>query len=193
MHDADASDGRRAWGPGTRAVRAGLEPATQGEPLLAGPVLAAPFHLQGAADAAPYAYGRDANPTWTRLETALAELEGGAETVTFASGMAAMSAVLLGRLQPGDVLVACGDGYPGVRAQGAEYLAPRGVDVRLVATDTDALVAAAGEATLVWLETPANPGLEVCDIAAVAAAAARGGSAAGGRQHAGHAARAAPS
>jgi cystathionine gamma-lyase len=158
------------WGPGTRAVRAGLDPAVPGEPLLAGPVLAAPYHLPGPADASPYGYGRDANPTWTRLEAALGELEG-AEAVAFASGMAAMSAVLLARLERGDVLVASRDGYPGVRQLAAEQLTPRGVDVRLVPTETEALLAAAPGATLVWVETPANPGLEVADIAAVAKAA----------------------
>jgi cystathionine gamma-lyase len=156
-------------------VRAGLGPAAQGEPLLAGPVLAAPYHLQGAADASPYGYGRDANPTWTRLEAALGELEGGAEAVAFASGMAAMSSVLLARLERGDVLVASGDGYPGVRQLAAEYLTPRGVEVRLVPTDTQAVLAAAPGAALVWVETPANPGLEVCDVPAVAAVARAAG------------------
>ena len=134
---------RQGAGWGTRAVHAGLDPAAQGEPLLAGPVLAAPFHLAGPADAAPYAYGRDANPTWARLEAALGDLEA-AETVAFASGMAAMSAVLLGRLAPGDVLVASGDGYPGVRQLADEYLTPGGVHVRIVPTATDAFAARRG-------------------------------------------------
>jgi cystathionine gamma-lyase len=157
-------------GPSTRAVHAGLPPAGQGEPLLPGPVLAAPYHLRGAADASPYGYGRDANPTWTLLERALGELDGG-ESVVFSSGMAAVSAVILPRLRSGDVLVACGDGYPGIRRLAAEHLEPRNVEVRLVPTDTDALVAAAAGADLVWVETPSNPRLDVCDVAAVAAAA----------------------
>src|SRR5919198_5611967 len=96
------------YGPSTRAVHAGLPPAAQGTPLLGGPVLAGPYHLQGPADATPYAYGRDANPTWTALERAIGELDGG-ETVAFASGMAAVSATLFTLLRPGDVLVAAGD------------------------------------------------------------------------------------
>jgi cystathionine gamma-lyase len=158
------------WGPSTRAVHAGLPPARQGEPLLGGPVLAAPFHLRGDADAAPYGYGRDANPSWTGLEQALGELDGG-EAVAFASGMAAVGAVLLTQLRPGDVLVASGDGYPGIRALAAERLAPLGVEARLVPTDTEALVDAAPGARLIWVETPANPRLAVCDVAAVADAA----------------------
>jgi len=55
--------GMSPLGPSTRAVHAGLPPAEQGEPLLPGPVLAAPYHLRGEKDAAPYGYGRDANPS----------------------------------------------------------------------------------------------------------------------------------
>jgi cystathionine gamma-lyase len=157
-------------GPGTRAVHAGLPPAAQGEPLLPGPVFAAPFHLRGEPADAPYGYGRDANPTWSHLERALGDLEG-SEWVAFASGMAALTAVLLPLLRPGDVLVACEDGYPGIRGLARERLAPLGVEVRFVPTDTDAVCAAAQGARLVWIETPSNPRLDVCDIAAVAEAA----------------------
>ena len=179
-----------ADGPSTRAVHAGLPPAAQGEPLLPGPVLAAPFHLRGPIDAAPYGYGRDHNPTWTHLERALGELDGG-ETVTFASGMAAVTAVVLPRLRPGDVLVAACDGYSAFREIAADHLEPRGIEVRLVPTDTEAIIAAAAghpgpgttadrrdrgpgaarPATLIWIETPSNPRLDDCDVAAVAAAA----------------------
>ena len=157
-------------GPSTRTIHAGVPAAAQGEPLLPGPVLAAPYHLRGPADATPYGYGRDANPSWTHLERALGELDGG-EAVVFASGMAALTAVLMTSLRSGDVLVACGDGYPGVRALTEERLRPLGIETRLVATDTEALSEAAAGAALVWLETPSNPRLDVCDIAAVAGAA----------------------
>jgi cystathionine gamma-lyase len=156
-------------GPSTRAVHAGLPSPAQGEPILPGPVLAAPFHLRGDPHSTPYGYGRDANPTWTALETAIGELDGG-RTVVFSSGMAAVAAVVLPRLRPGDVLVACGDGYPGVRKIASEDLEPRGVEVRMVPTDTEAIVAAAEGATLVWVETPSNPRLDVCDLDAVRAA-----------------------
>jgi cystathionine gamma-lyase len=157
-------------GPSTRAIHAGRPAPEQGAPLMQGPVLAAPFHLRGAADASRYAYGRDANPTWSALETALGALDGG-ESVVFASGMAAVSATVLGRLRPGDVLVASADGYPGIRKLAAERLQPAGIHVRLVPTDTDALVAAAPGAALVWVETPSNPALRSCDVRAVADAA----------------------
>lgn len=159
-------------GFGTRAVRAGLPPARDGEPLLPGPELAAPYHLSGPADAAPYGYGRYGNRSWTHLEAALGDLEGG-EALVLPSGMAALTAVVE-RLGRGDVLVAPGDGYPGIRLLG-ERLALRGVEVRLVPTGTESFAAACAGATLVFLETPSNPGLEVCDIAAVAEAARSAG------------------
>jgi cystathionine gamma-lyase len=157
-------------GPSTRAVHAGLPPAEQGAPLTPGPVFAAPFHLRGDADAAPFGYGHDGNPTWSAVEAALGALED-AESVLFSSGMAATCAVLEPALGAGDVLVATRDGYPGVRGVASDRLAPRGIEVRFVPTDTDAIVAACTGATLVWVETPSNPALDVCDIAAVAEAA----------------------
>ena len=138
--------------------------------MLPGPSLAAPFHLQGETDAAPYAYVRDGNPTWSAAEAALGGLEHG-EAVVFASGMAALCAVLEPALGAGDVLVAVRDGYPGIRGIAEERLAPRGVEVRFVPTETAAIAEACEGATLVCVETPSNPRLDVCDIAAVAEAA----------------------
>jgi cystathionine gamma-lyase len=155
-------------GPSTRAIHAGVPAGEQGDPLLPGPVLAAPFHLRGDKDAAEYGYGRDHNPSWTHLERALGELDGGASTV-FASGMAAVTAVLFSVLKAGDVLVACGDGYPGIRGLASDHLEPLGVTVRLV--DTTAIPSAVEGASLVWLETPSNPRLDVVSIAEAAEAA----------------------
>ncbi len=154
----------------TRVVHAGLPAAAQGTPFLPGPTLAAPYHLIGPTDATPYGYGRYANPTWTGYEAALGELEGG-EAVLFASGLAAVAAVLLPALQPGDVVVVPADGYPGVTTIAVEQLRPHGVEVRVVPTDDAAIRAALPGATLVWIETPSNPGLVMLDVAALAAAA----------------------
>ena len=123
-------------------------------------MLAAPYHLRGDPHATPYGYGRDANPTWTALERAVGGLDG--TGVVYSSGMAAVAAVVLPRLRPGDVLVACGDGYPGIRQIADNDLRPKGIEVRLVRTDTEAIVAAADGATLVWVETPSNPRLDTC-------------------------------
>ena len=168
-----AGDAPRGWGdgtPATRVVHAGLPAAEQGTPFLPGPVLAAPFHLSGASDASRYGYARYANPTWTAYEAALGELEGG-EAVLLSSGMAAVAAVLVPALAPGDVVVVPGDGYPGVHTIATEQLRPRGIEVRIVASDDAAIRAALPGATLVWIETPSNPGLALLDVAALAEAA----------------------
>jgi cystathionine gamma-lyase len=160
----------------TKVVHAGLEVPRQGEPLLPGPTFAAPFHLAGDVDSAPFGYGRDDNPTWRRYEAALGSLED-AQAVLFSSGMAAVSAVVLPALAAGDVLVAPADGYPGLRAIAREHLERRGVTVRLVATDPAAYREALDGATLVWLESPSNPRLDVVPIAELAEAAHAAGAA----------------
>ncbi len=148
---------------GTRVVRAGLPEADQGTPFLPGPTFAAPYHLSGPPESSDYVYGRYGNPTLTRYESALGELEGGS-AVVFPSGMAAVAAVLLPRLRPGDVLVAPSDCYMGVRSLSTSHLAERGVEVRLVPTADPGFADAIDGASFVWLETPSNPGLDVCDL-----------------------------
>ncbi|MGW6291460.1 cystathionine gamma-lyase [Streptomyces sp. NPDC055058] len=168
MSDPTAGDGSAAPRPGdgTRAVRAGLPEPAKYEPTLPGPVFAAHFHLPGEPTG-PYTYGRDENPTWTLLERAIGELEApeqdGVETLVFASGMAAISAVLFSQLGAGDVAVLPDDGYqalPLARAQLETY----GIEVRTAPTGGDAQLDVLDGAKLLWIETPSNPGLDVCDI-----------------------------
>ncbi|MGV9449745.1 cystathionine gamma-lyase [Streptomyces sp. NPDC003635] len=167
----------RGPGDGTRAVRAGLPEPVKYEPTLPGPVFAAHFHLPGDPTG-PYTYGRDENPTWTRLEQAVGELEApdeeGVETLVFASGMAAVSSVLFSQLRAGEAVVLPSDGYqalPLVRGQLEAY----GVEVRTAPTGGEAQLDVLDGARLLWIETPSNPGLDVCDIRRlVEAAHARG-------------------
>jgi cystathionine gamma-lyase len=154
----------------TRVVRAGLPEPAQGAALLPGPTFAAVYHLAGDPASSPYGYGRYHNPTWTRLEAALADLEGGA-AVTFASGMAAVAAVMGLVLRPGDAVVMPADGYYTARALATGYLAELGVEVRQAPTAAGAQAAHLAGAKLLWLESPTNPGLDVCDIAALVEAA----------------------
>ncbi|MBK0375777.1 cystathionine gamma-lyase [Streptomyces sp. RB110-1] len=152
-------------GDGTRAVRAGLPVPEQFEPPLPGPVFAAHFHLSGDPTG-PYTYGRDTNPTWTHLERAIGELEAPGEeveTTVFASGMAAITSVLLSQVRSGDAVVLPDDGYqalPLVREQLEAY----GVEVRTAPTGGDAQLALLEGAKVLWIESPSNPGLDVCDI-----------------------------
>ncbi|MEV5655601.1 cystathionine gamma-lyase [Streptomyces sp. NPDC052291] len=163
-------------GDGTRAVRAGLPEPRQYEPTLPGPVFAAHYHLSGEPTG-PYTYGRDSNPTWTHLERAIGELEApdeDVETTVFASGMAAISAVLLSQARSGDAVALPDDGYqalPLLRAQLEAY----GVEVRTAPTGGDAQLAVLEGAKLLWIETPSNPGLDVCDIRRLVEAAHAGG------------------
>ncbi|MDF4251661.1 cystathionine gamma-lyase [Streptomyces sp. WMMB303] len=163
---------------GTRVVRAGLPAEEPYEPPLPGPVFAAHYHLPGEVEGAPYAYGRDANPTWTHLEQALAELEApgdpDTEVVVFSSGMGAISAVLLSQARPGRTVVLPSDGYNLLSAL-HERLESFGVRVRTAPTGGDGQLAELEGADLLWLETPSNPGLDVCDIRKLAAAAHESG------------------
>ncbi|WP_308340945.1 cystathionine gamma-lyase [Streptomyces sp. JJ36] len=166
-----------ADGDGTRVVRAGLPPEEPYAPPLPGPVFAAHYHLPGDPHGAPYAYGRDANPTWTALERAIGELEAPGQevhTLAFASGMGAISAVLLSQLAPGDVAVLPADGY-NLLVPVRERLTGLGVEVRTAPTAGDAQRELLDGARLLWIESPSNPGLDVCDIRRLTAEAhARG-------------------
>ncbi|MDP9040217.1 MAG: cystathionine gamma-lyase [Acidobacteriota bacterium] len=164
----------------TRIIRSTLSPAQSGEPLHAGPVFAAPYHTPGDITDTTYTYARSANPTWTRLEQALAAMESGADTTAhaliFASGIAACHAVFGAVLRPGDVVVMPSNSYYTARNLVREYLAAMGIAVRHApassAADPDPITPELLDgARLLWLETPGNPGMEVCDIAALCARA----------------------
>lgn len=147
----------------TRVVHAGLPEVEQGTPFLPGPTFAAPYHLKGDPYEADFAYGRYGNPTWRAYEEALGELEGGPVTL-FSSGMAAVSAVFLPYLRPGDVVVLPSDCYHGTRAIVRSYLDERGVEARQVPIADPGFADAIDGARLVWLESPSNPGLDVGDL-----------------------------
>ncbi|MFC9430034.1 cystathionine gamma-lyase [Streptomyces sp. NPDC056987] len=163
-------------GDGTRAVRAGLPEPVKHEPTLPGPVFAAHYHLPGDPTG-PYTYGRDENPTWTHLEQAISELEApgrSVETVAFASGMAAISAVAFSQLRAGDAIVLPDDGYQALPLL-RERLEAYGVAVRTAPTGGDAQLRVLAGARLLWIETPSNPGLDVCDIRRLVREAHAGG------------------
>lgn len=137
-----------------------------GQSVVPGIWPAAVFHLPGDPRNAPYVYGRYDNPTWSALEGALAKLEG-AETAIFPSGMSAMAAVLFTSVRAGDRVLLPADGYFAVRALSEQFLKSLGVEVATRPTATF-LDGGFDGFRLVHMETPSNPGLNVCDIAAVA-------------------------
>ena len=161
-------------GDGTRLAHAGDEPVVPGTPLRPSPVFAAPYHLgdqppgAGGADA----YARPDNPTLRVFERAVGELDGG-DCLAFATGMAAISSAVLALAGSGDRVVLPSDGYYATRVLGRDELERLGLQVDLVPTLEIEAAAARGDldgAALVLLETPSNPQLDVCDIAAVAEA-----------------------
>ncbi|MGC5041498.1 PLP-dependent transferase [Streptomyces sp. DT190] len=99
----------------TRAVHILNEPAPNGSRPLSVPIVQSSAFAFDSADAladamagpdGPYVYSRRGNPTVRALERTLAALEGGAAAIAFASGMGAISGVLLSLLRPGDHVVA---------------------------------------------------------------------------------------
>ncbi|MFN3310198.1 MAG: trans-sulfuration enzyme family protein [Thermomonas sp.] len=162
MHDAH---------PGTLVVHAGQQP----DPATG--AVAPPHHRATTFRHGPagerlggYEYQREGNPTNDRLREALAALEGGATALTFASGMAAMT-TLLESLPAGSRVLFPDDCYSGLRMLFSEFLPERGLVVETIdMADLDAVRAAcARPLALLWIETPSNPLLKVCDIAALAA------------------------
>jgi cystathionine gamma-lyase len=122
-------------------------------------------------DAGEFVYGRLSNPTRHALENRLAALEGGAHGTAFASGTAAIFTTLLASVRPGDHIVAFEDLYAGTRRMLDDVFRSRlGVDVTYVdATDTANVAAALREETAaVWMESPTNPKLALCDITGIA-------------------------
>ena len=155
---------------GTRVVKAGLPATAQGQPFLPGPTFAGTYAFSGDLGTSAYVYGRYHNPTWSNFERGIGELEGG-PTVVYSSGMAAITAVLATTLNPGtkdNVVVMPSDGYYGARALADGYFGSRGIEVRKAPTPGGAQANLLEGATLLWLESPSNPGLDVCDISEVA-------------------------
>jgi cystathionine gamma-synthase len=139
--------------PSTVVVHAGRPPRAPGAPVGPGIELSSTYHAGG-----PVTYGREDNETWRAFEDVVGALEGG-EAVSFASGLAAIAAVLETLPVGARVAVVPGQAYHGTR----RFLADR--EPRLVVTDD------VESADLLWVESPTNPTMEVADIAALCASA----------------------
>ena len=176
------------WHRDTLAVHSGSGPE-EGSAALVRPVeLSASFALPEfgpdlfdalllESDNPPHAYTRWSNPGLRSLEEKLASLEGSEAAMVTATGMAAVSAVLLGLLQKGDHLVVQEICYVGTQELCGEHLARYGIEVSLVDTsDPDQVEAALRPNTkIIFTETPANPILRIADIAALSALARQAG------------------
>lgn len=143
-----------------------------GDPIAPAIVPATTFHLPANGTGA-FGYSRAGTPNWSDLEAQLSLLED-AETVAFPSGMAAISAALFACLRAGDSVILPADGYYVTRVLATEFLQGLGITARMLPT-ADYDTADLTGMTLVYIETPSNPGLDVCDIAKVAARAKAAG------------------
>ncbi len=170
----------------TLTLHAGAGHRQIGAPASAPPVLATSFFTYPDAvgfsandlnEAAPHFYTRWSNPTLEMLENRLAALEGGEAALSFASGMAAISALFLDRLGSGDHLVLSNVCYAGVAELVHDILPKHGIAVTAVDTSNPEAVAAAlrPNTKLIHIETPANPILRLSDVAAIAEIARAGG------------------
>jgi cystathionine beta-lyase/cystathionine gamma-synthase len=152
----------------TLAVHAGQHP----DPLTGAvnvPVyLSSTFELTGIGTDKGYDYSRAGNPTRARLETALAALEGGTTGHAFASGMAAIYA-LVATLRAGDHMIVSANVYGGTTRLFNLIIQHYGIEIQYVDTaDLDAVKAAIKPNTkLMHIETPTNPLMVLTDIAAV--------------------------
>lgn len=136
-----------------------------GEPISPPIIQASTFKLPNIPEG-DYQYGRVSNPTWHATETALSMLED-AEIVSFPSGMAAISAVLLSILKPNDKLLLPSDGYYVSRVLAEKILAPFGIIIEECST-LDFATKDFSDYKLVMIETPSNPKLDLCDITQLA-------------------------
>jgi cystathionine gamma-synthase len=149
--------------PETLAVAAGRPKRVVDAPLNAPVVFASTYVGAHDVQEAQLGYGRYGNPTWQAFEEALGELEGG-RALTFSSGMAAAHAVLE-LLPPGGVIVIPHNCYLGVADAVDRRVARYGGEVRRVnIADTAEVLSAAAGADVVWIESPANPTIEVADL-----------------------------
>ena len=163
----------------TRAIHAGYEPDASTGAVIP-PIYATSTYKQDGVGGlrGGYEYSRSANPTRTALEGALAAVEEGERGFAFASGLAAEHTLVKAALQPGDHVVFPDDAYGGTHRLFDKVEKAWGVDhTTAPVNDVDAIRAAVrpGTTTMVWLETPTNPMLNVGDIEAIAAVAHEAG------------------
>ncbi len=152
----------------TRAIHAGYEPDPTTGAVIP-PIYATSTYKQDGVGGmrGGYEYSRSANPTRTALEE-------GERGFAFASGLAAEHTLLAGLCAPGDHVVIPDDAYGGTYRLFAKVEQPWGLaHTPAKVSDVDAVRAAIrpGETTMVWVETPTNPLLNVGDIEALAAVA----------------------
>jgi cystathionine gamma-lyase len=157
------------FGFSTKAIHAGQEPDPSNGALITPIFQTSTYAQQGLGKNKGYIYARSHNPTRTALEECLATLEGAKYGLAVASGMGAVSTVL-NTLSAGDHVVVGEDVYGGVYRLFERVLKRFNIEFTYVDSyDLDAVNNAFKTNTkLIWIETPTNPLLKLCDIEAIA-------------------------
>jgi cystathionine gamma-synthase len=162
----------------TRAIHAG-QPSDARTGAVVPPIFQVSTFQQDAVGSPRegWEYSRSGNPTRAALEACLADLDGGARGLAFASGLAAEDCILRTLCAPHDHVIVPGDAYGGTFRLVDKVFGRWGVTHTSVdLSDLDWLVRAmTPKTTVVWCETPSNPLLGIADIAAVARIAHEGG------------------
>ena len=149
----------------TRAIHVGNKPDKETGAISPPINLTSTFEQKSVGNHKGFDYSRGGNPTRKRLEDNLAALEQGTHGLMFASGMAATTA-LFQTLSSGDHVIIGHNVYGGTYRMSAKVLSNHGIDFEFIDTrSTDLIKSAIKQNTkLIFVETPTNPLLELCDI-----------------------------
>ena len=177
--ESASQEHRTKGGFETRAIHAGYEPDAATGSVIP-PIYATSTYKQDGVGGlrGGYEYSRSGNPTRTALEGNIAALEEGERGFAFASGLAAEDTIIRALCRPGDHVLLPDDAYGGTFRLFDKVAVQWGLmHEPAPASDLDAVRAAVrpGETTLVWVETPTNPLLNIGDIEALAAIAHEAG------------------
>ena len=152
----------------TECIHAGQEPDASTGAVSVPIYQTSTYQQDGIGRHRGYEYARTHNPTRRALERSLTALEGGVEAACFASGMAATQAVL-SLVKTAQRVVVSDNVYGGTHRLFTKVLARQGIEFEFLdASDTGAFGARCGSFDMLWVETPTNPLMKVCDIAALA-------------------------
>jgi cystathionine gamma-lyase len=159
-------------GISTKAIHVGQEPDPSFGDVIPPLHLSSTFAQSSPGEHKGFDYSRAGNPTRQRYETCLTALEGGTDAFAFASGLAAIDAVIR-TLSPGDQVVCGDDVYGGTFRLFERILRNHNIEFRFAdLTDHSKLEQTLGASTkFIWLETPTNPLMKVVDIKHISAMA----------------------
>jgi cystathionine beta-lyase/cystathionine gamma-synthase len=157
----------------TDCIHAGQEPDPSTGAIITPIFQTSTYVQEGIGKHKGYEYARTQNPTRRALEKNLAALERGTDAYCFASGMAATNAVLT-MVKAGQRVVVSDNVYGGTHRLFTKVLAHYGVSFAFLdASDPAAFDRAAGDFAMLWIETPTNPLMKICDVRALAEIARR--------------------